>query len=107
MSCGCKNKKNKSKEPQVKVSVNKKSRLGLGGNLLKALRTFFLYIVLTLAVPVIWVLLLVIVTKSYYGEPLDLAKTLTRLFNKKDKDNFKEEEIVPDDYELVGVDKVG
>lgn len=100
MGCNCKTKKVKSEAGDVSEAKGPNKLITFVGYIL-------ISVLITLLLPLIWIVLLVMVYKSSYGEGWDITNAMVSLFKKKDKveeDNL--EDINPDDYEVVGVDKI-
>jgi hypothetical protein len=105
MGCGCKTKKingttiNADTGEEVKDEKPNKLRV-IGG-------TILMCVVVTLLMPLVWVLLIISICKSSDGNGWDMTRFLANLVKKKEKPEvIDEEEINPDDYEVVGVDKI-
>jgi hypothetical protein len=105
MGCGCKGKTSTKINSEAKASTASKKSLKFNEHAIKILRILFVTILLTIALPLIWILIVYIVIKSYYGEPFDLGGIIHQ-FKDDDEEDIDEEEINPEDYQLVGVDKI-
>lgn len=69
---------------------------------------FLLSLLVTILLPVIWVILLVMVWKSLFGTGLDLSALMIKFMGKGKKVD-KDDDISglnPEDYELVNVDTI-
>ena len=103
MGCGC-----KSKNKKVTNSDGDKITEDKVGVFKKIVSSFLIICLSIILLPVIWVIIVVIIVKSNSGDGFDLAKSITKLMGKKEKPTTPEfeEEINPEDFELVDVDKV-
>jgi hypothetical protein len=99
MGCNCKS-KNKDKSEVVEKEF---SWVGLGVATL-------ISIAVTIAFPFVWAISIYNIFKNQvYGEAIDISGIITKMVNytkKKESTSDEEIEINPDDYELVGVEKI-
>jgi hypothetical protein len=105
MGCGCKSKSSTKINSEANTSTASKKTLKFKEHAIKIARILVVTTLLTIAIPLIWLLIVYIVIKSYYGEPFDLGGIIHQMKD-KGEDDIEEEEINPEDYQLVGVDKI-
>lgn len=107
MGCNCKTKKTKKGDTTSVGSNDENYReKSFGDKIMKLGRLIFLCVIITLAFPFIYLFIMATTIKGQYGEPLDIVSIVKHILNKKESEEESEEDINPEDYELVGVDKV-
>jgi hypothetical protein len=103
MGCGCKGESTKkivNEENGVKKSLNIVEIFQrIGGGIAAVL-------IATLLLPVMWFTIAVAMYRSWFHGAFDLSSVLKKLKKESKIEADEEEEINPEDYELVGVDKV-
>jgi hypothetical protein len=97
MGCGCKG----GNTPKSEETNNNRNIFK------KGLDSIIAIIGGTLLTPIIWGVLIVTIYKSRSGNALDIGE-LIKSFTKKAEDGEEpiEEDLNPEDYELVGLDKI-
>jgi hypothetical protein len=104
MGCNCKTKKSSKNDDNVKVEGEKK--FSWNGFVIATLMS----IGVTIAFPFIWAVSIYNVYKNQvYGEAINISGFITKILDhskKKESVSDEEIEINPDDYELVGVEKI-
>jgi hypothetical protein len=100
MGCGCKSKK--------KVDdVVDNSEFNLLEKIQWIGRLTLISILVTLIMPVVWIMLLRMVYKSSKGDTLDVVAMVTKLLGKNKQDEESDlSGLDPDEFELVDVDKI-
>lgn len=100
MACGsCK--KSSTKKVGTEGESSEKS------SILRKIGTFILALVVSIvALPFLFIVLVSGLYQGWSGEGFDIGKMIS-VFKKKEPEVVEEEEINSEDYELVGVDKIG
>ncbi|NCO31868.1 hypothetical protein GW891_03610 [bacterium] len=107
MGCGCKGDK---VSPQIENE--EKTKLTLGGQLLKILTIILLSILIIVLSPILLIISWYIAFRAVFSDNFNIVnfilKHFTILYSDKEfnKDDFNEQEFNEDNYEIVGVDVI-
>ena len=100
MACGaCKKKSTKNTGGEVEQKET-------SSILRKIVSAILALLVGIIALPVVFIILVSGLYQGWAGDGFDLTKMINLLKKKSTQEEVKEEEINPEDYELVGVDKI-
>lgn len=103
MGCGCSGESIKKADKNIDNDVA--GGLTIGDMVKRGLGGLGAFLIATVLLPVMWIAIMVAMYKSWFHGGFELGSILSKLKPNNNTKSEDEEEINPEDYVLVGVDK--